>query len=96
MFVIARSAPEVLVVAIETMSLAVAGEMVVEALDQKPTVPDPPIVPVQSRFPAEPESVMVQSELPAESKMVIVPPSATATRVVVSLKSKLVSQPEPI
>ena len=38
--VIARSAPEVVVLAIETISLAIEGESVVPVLDQYPKVPD--------------------------------------------------------
>src|SRR3989344_5248546 len=51
----AKSAPVVVVLAIETMSFAVAGLSVVEVLVQKPTVPelDPVIFPVQVKLPVE-------------------------------------------
>ncbi|EKD91108.1 MAG: hypothetical protein ACD_30C00044G0004 [uncultured bacterium] len=86
-FVIAKSAPEVLVVAIETMSLAVAGERVVPDLDQKPEVPeDPPVIfPVQVKSPVVPESVTVQRVF-VPSCITMVPPSAKSTLEVVSLR----------
>ncbi len=55
MLVIARSAPEVLVVAMEIISFAVAGLKVVEDRLQKPTVPEeePVILPEQVKLPVE-------------------------------------------
>jgi len=94
--VIAKSAPVVFVVAIETMSLAVAGESVVEALDQYPAVPEdePVIFPVQVRLPVVPASAIEQRVLvPSVNAKVPVFPIETVG--VVSVKAISVSQPVP-
>ena len=81
MFVIAKSAPVVFVVGIDTLSLAVAGERVVPVLDQKPTAPEPEIVPLQVKSPVVLLTVQpVAAEPPA--MLTFIAPSAWRLRAV--------------
>ncbi len=69
--VMAKSAPVVVVLAIETMSLAVAGDRVVEVLVQKPAVPEeePTMLPEQVKLPLLPFIVHPVSAEPPDKRI---------------------------
>lgn len=86
MLVTAKSAPDVLVVGIETMSLAVVGVRVVPVLDQKPTVPPPLMVPVQVKLPVELAKVQPVAPEPPATLTSIAPSACRFKAVVVAPK----------
>jgi hypothetical protein len=89
--VIAKSAPEVVVFAIETISLAVAGERVVDDLLQNPTVPDPePVIfPLQVKLPVELATVHPVAEDPPAIFTLILPSTCNSRLVAGAVNVKL-------